>query len=67
MHKAVVKYFRQRSLYSLAELARFQNLSNENNHKIKTIQEELSEAIQRISAFLHSMADDSTTVPVIML
>ncbi|CAB1317368.1 unnamed protein product, partial [Coregonus sp. 'balchen'] len=38
MHKAVVKYFRQRSLYSLAELARFQNLSNENNHKIKTIQ-----------------------------
>ncbi|KAM9427220.1 uncharacterized protein ACWYII_018926 [Salvelinus alpinus] len=67
MHRAVVKYFRQRSLYSLAELARFQNLSNENNQKIKTIQEELSEAIQRISAFLQSVADDSTTVTVIML
>ncbi|XP_020323256.1 coiled-coil domain-containing protein 178 [Oncorhynchus kisutch] len=61
MHKAVVKYFRQRSLYSQAELARFQTLSNENNQKIKTVQEELSEAIRRISAFLHSLADDSTT------
>ncbi|XP_064791072.1 coiled-coil domain-containing protein 178-like isoform X1 [Oncorhynchus masou masou] len=61
MHKAVVKYFRQRSLYSQAELARFQTLSNENNQNIKTVQEELSEAIRRISAFLHSLADDSTT------
>ncbi|CAB1326386.1 unnamed protein product, partial [Coregonus sp. 'balchen'] len=62
MHKAVVKYFRQRNLYSQAELARFQTLSNENNQKIKTVQEELSEAIQCISAFLHSLADDSTTI-----
>ncbi|XP_013995610.2 coiled-coil domain-containing protein 178 isoform X1 [Salmo salar] len=61
MHKAVVKYFRQRNLYSQAELARFQTLNNENNQKIKTVQEELSEAIRRISAFLHSLADDSTT------
>ncbi|XP_010883949.2 coiled-coil domain-containing protein 178 isoform X2 [Esox lucius] len=61
MHKAVVKSFRQRHLYSLAELARFQILSNQNNQKIKGVQEELSGAIQRISAFLLSLSDDSTT------
>ncbi|KAL0966206.1 hypothetical protein UPYG_G00292290 [Umbra pygmaea] len=60
MHKAVVKSFRQRHLYSLAQLARFQVLSNENNQKIKSVQEELSEAIQRISALLLSLSDDST-------
>ncbi|XP_067108447.1 coiled-coil domain-containing protein 178 [Osmerus mordax] len=60
MHIAVVKSFRQRSLHSQAELAHFQVLSNENNHKIKSVQEELSNAIRRISAFLRSLTDDST-------
>nr|XP_043884714.1 coiled-coil domain-containing protein 178 isoform X4 [Solea senegalensis] len=61
MHKALVKYFKQRNLYSQAELDRCQALSQETNQKIKTAQEELSEEIQLISAFLHSLTDDSTT------
>ncbi|KAM6948712.1 coiled-coil domain-containing protein 178 [Aplochiton taeniatus] len=61
MHKAMGKYFKQRSLYSQAGLAQCQALSVENNQKIKTVQEELSRVIRRISAFLHSLTDDSTT------
>ncbi|XP_050925927.1 coiled-coil domain-containing protein 178 isoform X1 [Lates calcarifer] len=61
MHKALVKYFKQRSLYSQAELDRCQALSQETNQKIKTAQEGLSEEIQLISAFLQSLTDDSTT------
>ncbi|KAI3374885.1 hypothetical protein L3Q82_021424, partial [Scortum barcoo] len=38
MHKALVKYFKQRSLYSQAELDRCQALSQETNQKIKTAQ-----------------------------
>ncbi|KAG8014208.1 hypothetical protein GBF38_016565, partial [Nibea albiflora] len=38
MHKALVKYFRQRSLYSQAELDRCQALSQETDQKIKTAQ-----------------------------
>ncbi|TRY90213.1 hypothetical protein DNTS_005821, partial [Danionella cerebrum] len=65
MHKALVKYFKQRSVYSQAELARFQTLSNQNNQKMKALQEELSSAIQRLSAFLLSLTDDSTSVSLI--
>ncbi|KAL2097790.1 hypothetical protein ACEWY4_006997 [Coilia grayii] len=61
MHKAMVKYFNHRSLHSQAELAYFQTLSNAYNQKITTVQEELSKTIQRLSAFLHSLTDDSTT------
>ncbi|KAI4893351.1 hypothetical protein NFI96_024140 [Prochilodus magdalenae] len=61
MHKAMLKYFKHRSVYSQAELARFQALSNQNNQKMKALQEELLRAIRRISAFLHSLTDDSTT------
>ncbi|KAE8290838.1 hypothetical protein D5F01_LYC10428 [Larimichthys crocea] len=61
MHKALVKYFRQRSLYSQAELDQCQALSQETDQKIKTAQEGLSEGIQLISAFLKSLTDDSTT------
>ncbi|XP_069014140.1 coiled-coil domain-containing protein 178 [Embiotoca jacksoni] len=61
MHKALVKYFKQRSLYSQAELDRCQALSQETDQKIKTAQEGLSEEIQLISAFLQSLTDDSTT------
>ncbi|XP_040911510.1 coiled-coil domain-containing protein 178 [Toxotes jaculatrix] len=61
MHKALVKYFKQRSLYSQAELDRCQALSQETNQKIKTAQEGLSEEIQLISAFLQALTDDSTT------
>ncbi|XP_069367448.1 coiled-coil domain-containing protein 178 isoform X2 [Paralichthys olivaceus] len=61
MHKALVKYFKQRSLYSQAELDRCQALSQETNQKIKTAQEGLSEEIQLIAAFLQSLTDDSTT------
>ncbi|KAM4605255.1 LOW QUALITY PROTEIN: coiled-coil domain-containing protein 178 [Polymixia lowei] len=61
MHKAMVKYFKQRSLYSQGELDHCQALSQETNQKIKTVQEELSNAIQRISAFLQPLTDDSTT------
>ncbi|XP_028283260.1 coiled-coil domain-containing protein 178 [Parambassis ranga] len=61
MHKALEKYFKQRSLYSQAELDRCQALSQETDQKIKTAQAELSEEIQLISAFLHSLTDDSTT------
>lgn len=38
MHKALVKYFKQRSLYSQAELDRCQALSQDTNQKIKTAQ-----------------------------
>ncbi|XP_029380658.1 coiled-coil domain-containing protein 178 [Echeneis naucrates] len=61
MHKALVKYFEQRSLNSEAELDLCQTLYQETNQKIKTAQEELSEEIQHISAFLQSLTDDSTT------
>ncbi|XP_023139452.2 coiled-coil domain-containing protein 178 [Amphiprion ocellaris] len=61
MHKALVKYFKQRSLYSQAELDRCQALSQETDQKIKTAQEGLSEDIQLISALLQSLTDDSTT------
>ncbi|XP_054452577.1 coiled-coil domain-containing protein 178 isoform X2 [Anoplopoma fimbria] len=59
MHKALVKYFKQRSLYSQAELDRCQALSQETHQKIKTAQEGLSAEIQLISAFLQSLTDDS--------
>ncbi|XP_026230810.1 coiled-coil domain-containing protein 178 [Anabas testudineus] len=61
MHKALVKYFKQRSLYSRAELDRCQALSQETNQKIKTAQDALSDEIQLISVFLHCLTDDSTT------
>ncbi|KAG7214765.1 hypothetical protein INR49_010657 [Caranx melampygus] len=61
MHKALVKYFKQRSLNSKAELDLCQALSQETNQKIKTAQEGLSEEIQLISVFLQSLTDDSTT------
>ncbi|ROI16411.1 Coiled-coil domain-containing protein 178 [Anabarilius grahami] len=61
MHKAMLKYFKHRSVYSQAELARFQTLSNQNNQKMKALQEELSNAIRRLSEFLLSLTDDSTT------
>ncbi|XP_053186714.1 coiled-coil domain-containing protein 178 [Scomber japonicus] len=61
MHKALVKYFKQRSLYSQAELDRCQSLSQETDQKIKTAQEGLSKEIQLISTFLQSLTDDSTT------
>ncbi|XP_041805799.1 coiled-coil domain-containing protein 178 [Chelmon rostratus] len=61
MHKALVKYFKQRSLYSQAELDRCQALSQETDQKIKTAQEGLSEEIQLISALLQSLTDESTT------
>ncbi|XP_073797179.1 coiled-coil domain-containing protein 178 isoform X2 [Danio rerio] len=38
MHKAMLKYFKHRSVYSQAELARFQTLSNQNNQKMKALQ-----------------------------
>ncbi|KAK5860067.1 hypothetical protein PBY51_021570 [Eleginops maclovinus] len=61
MHKALVKNFKQRSLYSQAELDRCQALSQDTDQKIKTAQERLSAEIQLISAFLQSLTDDSTT------
>ncbi|XDV47847.1 hypothetical protein PO909_017399 [Leuciscus waleckii] len=61
MHKAILKYFKHRSVYSQAELARFQTLSNQNNQKMKALQEELSNSIRRLSEFLLSLTDDSTT------
>ncbi|KAK1794850.1 hypothetical protein P4O66_010052, partial [Electrophorus voltai] len=61
MHKAMLKYFKHRSVYSQAELAHFQALSNQNNQKMKALQEELSRAILCIPAFLHSLTDDSST------
>ncbi len=61
MHKALRKYFTQRSLYSQAELHQCQALSQETNEKIKTAQDRLSEEIQLISVFLQSLTDDSST------
>ncbi|XP_042353223.1 coiled-coil domain-containing protein 178 [Plectropomus leopardus] len=60
MHKDLVKYFEQRSLYSQAELDRCQALSQETDQKIKTAQEGLSTEIRLISAFLQSLTDDSS-------
>lgn len=61
MHKALVKYFKQRSLYSQAELDRCQALSQETDQKIKTAQEWLAEEIHVISSFLQSLIDNSPT------
>ncbi|XP_017320591.1 coiled-coil domain-containing protein 178 isoform X3 [Ictalurus punctatus] len=60
MHKAMLKYFKHRSVYSQAELARFQALSNQNKQKMKALQEDLSRAIQRVSAFLTDAGHDAT-------
>ncbi|MCI4374316.1 hypothetical protein PGIGA_G00004870 [Pangasianodon gigas] len=60
MHKAMLKYFKHRSVYSQAELAGFQALSNQNKQKMKALQEDLSRAIQRISAFLTDASHDAT-------
>ncbi|XP_051969765.1 coiled-coil domain-containing protein 178 [Xyrauchen texanus] len=60
MHKAMLKYFKHRSVYSQAELAHFQALSNQNIQKMKALQEELSNAIHRLSEFLLALTDDST-------
>ncbi|KAI5105991.1 coiled-coil domain-containing protein 178 isoform X3, partial [Silurus meridionalis] len=38
MHKAMLKYFKHRSIYSQAELAHFQALSNQNKQKMKALQ-----------------------------
>nr|XP_020451322.1 coiled-coil domain-containing protein 178 isoform X2 [Monopterus albus] len=46
MHKALVKYFKQRSLYSQAELDRCQALSQETDQKIKTAQMDLVQTLQ---------------------
>ncbi|XP_072296589.1 coiled-coil domain-containing protein 178 [Eucyclogobius newberryi] len=62
MHKALVKYFKQRSLYSQAELDQCQALSQETDQKIKTAQEWLAGEIHAISAFLQSLTDDSTSM-----
>ncbi|XP_046704562.1 coiled-coil domain-containing protein 178 isoform X1 [Silurus meridionalis] len=59
MHKAMLKYFKHRSIYSQAELAHFQALSNQNKQKMKALQEDLSRAIQRISAFLMDARHDA--------
>ncbi|XP_034039722.1 coiled-coil domain-containing protein 178 [Thalassophryne amazonica] len=61
MHKGLVKYFKQRRLYSQAELDRCQALSQETDQKIKTAQNGIADEIQRISGFLESLTDDSTT------
>ncbi|KAJ0058792.1 hypothetical protein NL108_000492 [Boleophthalmus pectinirostris] len=62
MHKALVEYFKQRSLYSQAELDQCQALSRETDQKIKTAQEWLAGEIHAISAFLQSFTDDSTSM-----
>ncbi|KAM3603866.1 uncharacterized protein V6R79_003167 [Siganus canaliculatus] len=59
MHKALVKYFKQRSLDSQAELDRCQTLCRETNQKIKTAQDDFSEQILHVSANLRSLTDDS--------
>ncbi|KAK6491975.1 coiled-coil domain-containing protein 178 [Huso huso] len=61
MHRAVVEYFEQRSLHSQAGLATFQALSHKNSQDVGRVQEDLSKAVQRISAFLHSLTDGSNT------
>ncbi|XP_076826397.1 coiled-coil domain-containing protein 178 [Brachyhypopomus gauderio] len=55
MHKAMLKYLKQRGVHSQAGLARFQALSNQNNQKMKALQEQLSRADGRISAFLRPL------------
>ncbi|CAL8280328.1 unnamed protein product [Lota lota] len=59
MHKAMVKYFKQRSLYSQAELDRCQALSQETDQRVGAAQGDLSLAIRHISAFQRSLTDDS--------
>ncbi|KAM4688943.1 coiled-coil domain-containing protein 178 [Discoglossus pictus] len=59
MHRALVKYFKQRGLYSQAGLAKFQAASQENAQKILAVQEEMSKTIQHVSTFLTSLTDGS--------
>ncbi|XP_067887877.1 coiled-coil domain-containing protein 178 isoform X12 [Heterodontus francisci] len=61
MHKALVDYSKQRGLYSQAGLAVSQALSRDNAQKIIAVQGEMSKSIQRISAFLQSLADSCET------
>ncbi|XP_048452085.1 coiled-coil domain-containing protein 178 [Rhincodon typus] len=57
MHKALVEYRKQQGLYSQAGLAKSQALSNENARTIIAMQGKMSKSIQRVSAFLQSLAD----------
>ncbi|XP_072426553.1 uncharacterized protein ccdc178 isoform X3 [Chiloscyllium punctatum] len=61
MHKALVEYSKQQGLYSQAGLAKSLALSNENARTIITVQAKMSKSIQRISAFLQSLADSCET------
>ncbi|XP_075877654.1 coiled-coil domain-containing protein 178 isoform X2 [Nelusetta ayraudi] len=62
MHKALVEYFKQRSLYSRAELDRCQALSQETDQKIRRAQQDgLSQEIRLISAFLRCLPVDSSS------
>ncbi|XP_014345276.1 coiled-coil domain-containing protein 178 [Latimeria chalumnae] len=61
MHKALVEYFKQRGLYSQARLAMFQATSHENTQKILAVQKDFSKAIHRVSSFLHTLTDGSST------
>ncbi|XP_056149221.1 coiled-coil domain-containing protein 178 [Lampris incognitus] len=61
MHKALVKYFEQRDLHNQAELEQCQALSQDNDQRMKHVQEEMSEAIDHLSGFIRSLTDDSTT------
>ncbi|XP_067835896.1 coiled-coil domain-containing protein 178 isoform X2 [Heptranchias perlo] len=61
MHQALVEYFKQQGLYSQAVLATSQAVSHENAQKIIAVQGKMSKSIQRISAFLQSLADACET------
>ncbi|XP_056452178.1 coiled-coil domain-containing protein 178 [Gadus chalcogrammus] len=65
MHQAMVKYFKQRRLYSRAELARCQALSQETDRRVGAAQGDLSAAIRRLSAFQRSLTDDSAAAAAV--
>ncbi|CAL8316475.1 unnamed protein product [Gadus morhua 'NCC'] len=65
MHQAMVKYFKQRRLYSRAELARCQALSRETGRRVGAAQGDLSAALRRLSAFQRSLTDDSAAAAAV--
>ena len=53
LHHALAHYFFIRGMYNQNELARFEELSAENENRIGELQEDMGAAIETISHFLN--------------
>ncbi|XP_071485691.1 coiled-coil domain-containing protein 178-like [Diadema antillarum] len=61
LHHALAHYFFIRGLFNQNELARFEDMSAENENRIGELQQEMDAAIQTISLFLNEQVDGTAT------